>query len=328
MHNHTLENWIHPHDFAPDGSHGQKRTRWAITLTTVMMVVEIVAGVAFGSMALLADGWHMSTHVAAFAITLFAYRYARKHANTGKFTFGPGKVTVLGGFASAIALAGVAIVMAVESVIRIVTPEKIYYNQAILVAVVGLIINAICAVLLHHSPHHHGDAHHDHDHDHDHHDHNLKAAYMHVIADALTSVLAIAGLLTAKYFNWVLMDPLMGIVGAAVITKWAYGLLRQTSPILLDEEVDPTIKEKARQIIERDADNRVADLHIWKVGPNHYGVIVSIVTHYPNEPAHYKNLLTAAGDFSHILVEVNPCNSPPCQPLTPTATQRSTRPPP
>ena len=304
MHTHTLENWIHAHDFAPDGTYGERRTRWAISLTTIMMVVEIVGGIAFGSMALLADGWHMFTHVAAFGITLFAYRYARKHAHTEKFTFGPGKVTVLGGFASAIALALVALVMAVESVIRIVEPKTIHYNQAITVAIAGLVINAICAVLLYNSPHHHDEKHH-------HHDHNLKAAYMHVIADALTSVLAIGGLLTAKYFNWILMDPIMGIVGALIITKWAWGLLRQTSPILLDEEVHRSIKEKAKIIIEDDADNRVADLHIWKVGPDHFGVIISIVTHYPKDPSHYKKLLTAAGDFSHILVEVNKCQTSP-----------------
>lgn len=236
MHKYDLNKWQHEHDFAVINELGEQRTKLVLALTAVTMTVEIAAGLLFGSMALLADGWHMGTHVAAFFITIFAYRYARKHAHDPDFTFGTGKVSILGGFASSIALAVVAMVMAIESIQRLYSPEEIYFNQAIIVAAIGLVVNIASALLLDikhdhgHSHHGHHDEHSGHNH---HHDHNLRAAYFHVLADALTSLLAIVALLSGKYFGWGWLDPTMGIVGAMVITYWAYGLIKETGPVLL-----------------------------------------------------------------------------------------------
>lgn len=220
MHIESLDQWKHDHDFNIDTSQGEKRTRLVVLLTACMMVIEITAGYLFGSMALLADGWHMGTHVAALAISLFAYRYARQHADNPAYSFGTGKVSALGGFSSAVALALVAVLMGLESLHRLLFPQTIQFNQAILVAVIGLLVNLLSAWLLHggaaHSHHHH---HHDAARDDHHHDHNLRAAYLHVIADALTSVLAIIALFTGKYFDWLWMDACMGLVGAALITR-------------------------------------------------------------------------------------------------------------
>ncbi len=305
MHIHTLQNWQHNHDFAVIHEHGERRTIQVLALTSITMVIEIVAGLAYGSMALLADGWHMSTHVAAFLITIFAYRYARKHANSPSFTFGTGKVSVLGGFASAIALAVVALVMCIESIQRFFVPQPIHFNEAIAVAVIGLLVNVACAFLL--------QGHHDHDHEHDHHqDHNLKAAYMHVLADALTSLLAITALLSGKYFGWNWLDPCIGIVGALVITRWSYSLLRETSPILLDNSIDENNVDDIVACIENDADNKVSDIHVWRVGPAHYAAIISIVTHTPQGVEHYKNLLRDFKELSHITVEINECDGETC----------------
>jgi cation diffusion facilitator family transporter len=310
MHIHTLEHWQHEHDFSVLHEHGERRTLQVLLLTSTMMIVEVVAGVIYGSMALLADGWHMGTHAAAFMITIFAYRYARTHAASPAFAFGTGKVSVLGGFASAVALAVVALVMLAESAQRLFNPHVIQFNEAIGVAVLGLTINIISALLL--QDHHVQEGHtHHHDHD-DHHDHNLKAAYLHVLADALTSVLAIIALLSGKYFGWNWLDPVMGMVGAAVITRWSYGLLRETGPVLLDESIDEQYKSLIRQKIEDDADNRVTDLHVWKVGPAHYAVILSLVTQYPKQPEHYKALLADLDRLSHITVEANQCAGGPC----------------
>jgi len=236
MHVQTLENWQHGHNFAIIHEKGEQRTRQVLILTAITMAIEIIAGVVFGSMALLADGWHLGTHVAAFMITIFAYQYARKHANNPEFTFGTGKVSVLGGFASAIALAVVALAMSVESIQRILNPQEIHFNEAIGVATLGLLINAISAFLLHSRSHKHvsNEPHH-------HVDHNLKAAYLHVMADALTSFLAIIALFSGKLYglNW--MDPIMGIVGGVLIARWSLGLLKDTSSILLDRNTDPEI---------------------------------------------------------------------------------------
>ena len=217
----------HNHDFTPHNHQGERRTWYVLMLTLSAMFAEIIAATLFGSMALLADGWHMGTHAAAFCITLFAYRYAKKHAQSGKYSFGAGKVSVLGGFTSAIALGIVAIAMFVESIHRLFNPETIQFNEAIMVAILGLTVNVASIFLLHDDHHHHHHEHDHHDHHH-HHDHNLKAAYMHVLADTLTSVLAIVALFVGKYLGWHWLDAAMGIVGGLVIGKWTWGLLQQT----------------------------------------------------------------------------------------------------
>jgi len=312
MHIHKLEQWQHGHNYFVHREQNEKNTQKVMGLTAVTMVVEIVAGVAFGSMALLADGWHMGTHVAAFLITLFAYSYSRKNANNPDFTFGPGKINVLGGFASAVALAVVALIMAVESVGRFFSPVEIHYGQSILVAVVGLAVNVVSAFLLHGShghDHHHG---HSHGNENHHEDHNLKAAYFHVLADALTSVLAIVALLFGSLFGWWALDPAMGIVGAIVITRWAWGLLKESSAILLDAGVKKEVREEIKDVIEADADNRVTDIHVWKVGPHHLAVLLTLVTHYPRSSGEYKKLLAGFDQLKHITIEVIKCEDEPC----------------
>jgi cation diffusion facilitator family transporter len=311
MHIHTLDQWQHSHHFPSDYEQSEKSTANVMIITATMMVVEIVAGTAFGSMALLADGWHMATHVAAFGIALFAYRYARSNAGNPRFTFGIGKVGVLGGFASAVALAVVALVMALESVMRMFEPQAIHFNQAIGVAVVGLLVNLVSALML---KEHHNESSHEHEHEQasHHHDHNLRAAYLHVVADALTSIFAIVALVAGKYFGWVWLDPVMGLVGAIVISRWSYGLVRDTSQILLDGEVDEQTHVAIKRAIERDADNRIADLHVWHMGPRHYSASVSVVTHEPKAPDHYKHLLCDIPQLDHILIEVNQCHGEAC----------------
>jgi cation diffusion facilitator family transporter len=314
MHIHTLDRWRHQHDFGLIHEKGEQRTKLVLVITAVTMVVEIIAGSLFGSMALLADGWHMGTHSAAFAITIFAYQYSRKHAANRAFTFGTGKVSVLGGFASAIALAVVALFIGFESVHRFFEPPRIQFNQAIIVAVVGLAVNLICAVLLQ-GRHDHGHNHHHDGHGHEHalhHDLNLRGAYLHVLADALTSVLAIAALTLGKFFGWYWLDPFMGIIGGLVITRWSYGLLQETSGILLDKNIDKDVIASIQNKIEDEADNRVADIHVWQLGPKDYGAILSLVTHFPKDPAHYKKLLVDFDQLAHITVEVNQGQGNPC----------------
>ncbi len=304
MPSNSIDELQHSHDFISHHAHGEKRTLYVLFLTAITMVIEIIAGTHYGSMALLADGWHMATHVAAFMITLFAYRYARINMHNPAFAFGTGKVSVLGGFASAISLGVVAIMMIAESLQRLFTPHLISFNEAIMVAVLGLIVNVISAFLL---MDHHVHAHTHDKHEHHHHDHNLRAAYLHVLADAFTSLLAIIALLCGKYFNWTWMDPIMGIVGAIIISRWAYGLIRQTSPILLDESINLDHRQAICTSIEEDSDNRITDCHIWKVGPNHYAIILAIVTSEPKEPEYYRQLLSEYSQLSHITIEVNPC---------------------
>jgi cation diffusion facilitator family transporter len=314
MHTRTLEKWKHDHDFTLIQEKGEKRAVQVLLLTAATMIAEIVAGNLFGSMALLADGWHMATHVAAFAISIAAYRYARRHAGSPGFSFGTGKVSVLGGFASAVALAVVALMMVLESVERFFSPQAIRFNEAIAVAILGLVINLICALILQDNHgHDERDAGARHD---DHHDHNLRAAYMHVVADALTSVLAIVALFSGKYLGLAFMDPAMGIVGAAVITRWSLGLARDTGSILLDQSIDEDRKSRIKETLERDSDNRVADMHIWKVGPADYAVIVSLVTDCRKQPEHYKGLLAPFSELSHITIEVNQCEERPCADAT------------
>ena len=314
MHMYALQQWQHEHDFAVVHKQGEKRTVIVLLLTAVTMVVEIAAGLAFGSMALLADGWHMGTHVAAFAITIFAYRYARRHAHSADFSFGTGKVSVLGAFASAVALAVVALLMALESVHRLFVPQTIRFNEAIGVAVLGLLINLLSVLIL--QPHHDHDNPGGHDDHHDHHrDHNLRAAYVHVLADAFTSVLAIVALSFGRFFGWHWLDPVMGIIGAAVIMKWAHGLLKDTSSILLDGSIAGDTRQRIVQALESDRDNRVSDIHIWKVGPEDYAGMISIVTHYPQPTEHYKQLIAGTANIVHVTIEVIHCRTEPCIPM-------------
>lgn len=310
MHKQALIDLKHDHDFAVFNKKGERRTKLVLVLTFLTMVLEITAGFLSGSMALLADGWHMSTHVAAFMITLFAYRYSRVHAKDEIYAFSTGKVGVLGGFTSSIILGLVALTMLVESGVRIINPHVIFYDEAIVVAGFGLFINFVSALLLNDHHHHkHVDGH---DHQH-HHDHNLKAAYMHVLADALTSVLAIIALVLAKYYGWQWLDPVMGIVGAIIIARWSYSIMQETSPVLLDESIDLKYKSAIKEQLENDADNRIADLHVWRVGPNHFAAIISLVSHNPKTPEYYKALLKNFRKLTHITVEVNQCNDEPCE---------------
>lgn len=312
--------WRHDHRFgteAPSG--GERRTRWVVGITLVMMAGEIAAGSLYGSMALLADGWHMGTHAAALGVTLFAYVYARRHAGDARYTFGTGKVGALGGFASAVGLAVVALLVLGESALRLASPVAIRFDEAIAVAVLGLAVNLACAWLLRdhehgHAEHRHEDAaphghHHDH---HDHHrDHNLRAAYLHVLADALTSVLAIAALLAGRGLGWTFMDPVMGVVGGLVIARWSLSLLRETSRVLLDGEVSEARRLAMVRAVERAGADRVADLHVWRVGPRHLAAIVSVVSPSPRDPAHYRALLAEFDDLAHVTVEVHPAPAPP-----------------
>ena len=311
MHIHNLEKWQHKHDFSFMQEKGERRTAQVLVITVLTMIVEILAGSLFGSMALLADGWHMGTHSAAFAITIFAYRYSKRNERNRDFTFGTGKVSVLGGFASAIALAVIAAFIGFESVHRFFEAQHIRFNEAIIVAILGLLVNLLCAALLH-IGHSHSHAHGDNDHHH--YDHNLKGAYLHVLADALTSVLAIVALSFGKFLGWHWLDPIMGIVGALIITRWSYGLLVDTSGILLDKNIDTDRAHVIQSKIESEADNRVSDIHVWKVGPKDYAAIVSLVTHYPKPPSHYKSLLNDFNTLTHITIEVNEGEGDPCLP--------------
>ena len=322
MHTETLNRLQHDHNFTIINRKGERRTRLVLVLTLMTMALEIATGMMFGSMALLADGWHMGTHVAAFMITLYAYRYSRRHAHDQTFAFSSGKVGVLGGFASSVALGVVALMMLIESGERIFTPRTIQFDHALLVAGFGLFINFVCALLLKDSHHHTHSHDHDHHHEHEHHhDHNLRAAYFHVLADALTSVLAILALYSGKYYGWNWLDPVMGIVGALIITRWSFSLMRETSPVLLDESIALKHKTAIRETIENDADNRIADLHVWRVGPDHFAVILSVVSHHPKPADYYKALLVQSKTLkqrmkglklAHVTVEVHQCQSERC----------------
>lgn len=292
---------LNDHDFLHGQAHGERRVRMVLGLTVITMVVEIVAGLLCNSMALTADGWHMGTHAAAFGITIFAYRYARRHANNPRFSFGTGKVSVLGGFASAVALSVVALLMAAESLHRLVVPQHILFNDAIIVAVVGLVVNLVSALLLK-EEHHHDHHHHEHDH---HHDHNLKAAYFHVLADALTSVTAIIALSLGRIFGWVVLDPIMGIVGSLIISRWAVGLLKDTSGILLDGSVAKETRSAIRSAVEDHSDCRITDLHVWAVAPGHLAAILAVKAPNPCPPDEIKSLLADIPNLLHVNVEIH-----------------------
>lgn len=309
MHSHEIDDRRHDHAFL-GLNHGrnERRAQLVIALTFVMMVAEIAAGIAFGSMALLADGMHMATHAGALALSAAAYAYARRHLHNPRYSFGTGKVGDLAGFTSAIVLAIFAVLIGWESVERLVKPVAIDFADATLVAVLGLGVNLASAWLLH-DDHHHAHQHGADDHHHGaghHHDHNLRAAYFHVLADALTSVLAIVGLLAGRYFGWVWMDPAVGILGAVVIARWSWGLMRDAGAVLLDTVPDERVPEAIRDALE-EGDVRVTDLHVWRVGPSHNAAVISLVTHHPKAPAHYKERLAGIGGLCHVTVEVERC---------------------
>jgi cation diffusion facilitator family transporter len=287
-----------------------------------MMVAEIAGGIVFGSIALVADGLHMSTHAAALLLAALAYSYARRHADDARFTFGTGKLGDLAGFTSAVVLAMVALLIGYEAVMRLIAPIAVQFDEAIAIAVLGLGVNVVSVFLLGgdahdhgHGHHHRGDDHHAHDHAHDHdhihhdarthRDHNLRGAFLHVMADAAVSLLVIGGLLLGRFLGWVWMDPLAGLVGAIVIASWSYGLVRDTGAVLLDMTPDPNMAENIRMAIERDGD-RLCDLHLWRLGPGHIGVIVSIATAAPRAPAFYRERLAGFHSLSHVTVEVHP----------------------
>jgi cation diffusion facilitator family transporter len=302
MHTRSLDRWQHDHIFGQDQQRvGERRTLIVIAVTATMMVVEITTGILFGSMALLADGLHMGSHAGALLIALIAYVYARRHARDARFSFGTGKVNALAGFTGAVLLAVFALLMAWESFDRLLDPVPIAFNSAILVAVVGLVVNGGCALIL--------DAGHSHDHDH-HHDHNLRSAYLHVIADALTSVLAIAALLTGKYLGWNWMDPVMGMVGAILVARWSIGLLRISAGVLLDHQAPAEVRDGITRALETEDGDRVADLHVWSIGPGIWAAELVVVTDAPQAAEHYKALLPDELHLVHVSVEVHRCPGP------------------
>jgi cation diffusion facilitator family transporter len=326
MHTHSIEPWQHAHVFlgAKHARH-ERRTWFVVALTAVMMVAEVVGGTIYGSMAVVADGWHMSTHAGALAIAALAYRFARHHARDPRFTFGTGKVGELAAFSSAVILALIAAAIGYEALMRLHAPVAIDFVQATWLAAIGLGVNLVSAWLLfdhdhHHGHQEHGHAHHDdheddheheHDHEHDHHAHpggdsNIRAAYVHVLADAMTSVLAIVGLLAGRFYGWVWMDPLMALVGVCVILSWSVGLIRSSGTVLLDMVPDRRLAGTVRKRLEVDGD-RVCDLHLWRLGPGHAGLIASVVSDRPQAPAAYKRRLDGIPGLSHVTVEVHAC---------------------
>jgi cation diffusion facilitator family transporter len=306
MHSHSLDQWTHDHVFlGPRHARNERRTWFVVALTAIMMAGEIVAGSFFGSMALLADGWHMATHACALGIAVAAYLFARQHASNSRFAFGTGKFGDLAAFSSAIILGLIAVQIFYESALRLVHPVAIAYGEAISVAALGLGVNLVSAWLLRdsHDHDHHG---HSHDGDHHHHDNNLRAAYIHVLADAATSVLAIAALVIAMYSQWVWTDPAVGIIGSLVIASWAFGLIRDAGAVLLDVSVDKNLEAVIRDRLETKGD-RVTDLHLWQVGPGHRAAVISLVSDNPLPPATYKRRLRGLKGLSHVTVEVEAC---------------------
>ena len=297
MYRESVERWQHAHVFGQDEKkQGESRTLFVIVLTSAMMVLEIVAGLHFGSMALLADGLHMASHAAALGISAFAYVYARRHAHDERFSFGTGKVNALGGFTGAILLSFFTLFMVWESVERVLNPVSIAFNQAILVAVLGLLVNGISVWIL---------GLHSHDHGHSH-DHNLRSAYLHVLADALTSFTAIFALLAAKYFGLLWMDPLMGIVGALMVARWSLGLLKSTGDVLLDRQGPEEMRTQVRDQIEGDeSDVRVVDLHLWSIGPDIYAAIISVVADRPLTADQCRSRLDMGDTLVHVTIETH-----------------------
>ena len=299
----------HSHQFDEGNPLAQKKILIATILTGVMMVFEIFGGWFFNSMALLADGWHMSSHMLALGLAYFAYKMARKYARDQRFCFGTWKIEILAGYSSAILLMVVAVFMGVQSIERLFNPVNIHYNEAISIAIVGLIVNFICAWLLRENGHHHHDHHHSHDdHDHDHdHDLNQKAAFLHVVADAVTSVLAIIALFAGKYFGWDFLDAVLGIVGAVLVAQWSWGLIRETGKTLLDAEMEhPVVKEIQEVVEELDNQITITDLHVWKVGRSKFSCILSLNTVNDSLTAEVvRKALSIHEEIVHISVEIN-----------------------
>ncbi|MBK5939914.1 CDF family Co(II)/Ni(II) efflux transporter DmeF [Halochromatium roseum] len=324
MQPHSIDAWTHTHDYRTDAElQAERRTRWVVYLTLATMVVELIAGWLTGSMALLADGWHMGSHAAALGMSVIAYRFSRRWAGDDRFTFGTGKVPTLAGYTSSLLLGLGALWLFWESLTRFLQPITIQYSEAITVAILGLVVNVASAWILGG-----GSAHHHHGHDHDHHgqehadahqghreykDHNLRAAYLHVIADALTSVLAIGALSAGMLLGWAFLDPLMGIVGALLIGRWAYGLAKDSAQTLLDAEDHRTIASQIRAALETIDDVQIADLHLWRVGAASRACILSIVTHDPQSVEHYKRLLADIPGIDHLTLEVNQCQDAHCR---------------
>ena len=310
----------HSHVFDQGNPLAERNTRWAVGLTALMMVAEIIGGWLFNSMALLADGWHMSSHALALGLSVLAYSAARRFAHDARFSFGTWKIEVLGGYTSAVFLVGVAGLMLYQSVERLISPTPISYDQAIAIAAVGLMVNLACAWLLkdghHHGhDHHHGQGHH-HEQEHNHgghehhgqhhcHDLNLRSAYLHVVADAATSVFAIFALMGGKFWgaNW--LDPVMGIIGAALVAIWAYGLLRDTGRVLLDAEMDVPVVAEIREVIEASPIRaEITDLHVWRVGKGKFACILSLSVSDAAKPEFFRKQLSVHEELVHITVEV------------------------
>lgn len=307
MHDHGLELWEHHHIFNAAKKDAERKTLLVVSLTIVMMAAEISAGWIFKSLALFADGWHMGTHAFALSISFLSFLFARRFAGDRRFTFGTWKIEVLGAYTSAIVLGLVGFSMIWLSIERILHPLSIRYNEALLVAGIGLIINLVSAFILDSHDHdehpaHKEDAGHTH-----HHDINLHSAYLHVVADALTSVLAIVALLGAKYMNWVFLDPVMGIVGAALILKWTFSLLRDSGSVLLDREVNSNLAGRIRTVMESDHDTKVSDLHLWRVSQHKYACIVAVVSSQPKRVEDYKERLQKYEELHHVTIELNLC---------------------
>lgn len=319
MHSDDMSSWTHDHVFGQNQPRpGERRTLIIVFLTATFMVVEIAAGLYYGSMALLADGLHMGSHTVALGISVAAYVYARRHAADRRFSFGTGKVNSLAAFASAILLVGFAALMAVESIERLFRPVTISFDQAILVAVLGLLVNGASAWLLASTPHHHHHHHHGHDHHHGHHDGevpeselqkdlNLRAAYLHVLADALTSLLAIVALLAGKFMgaNW--LDPIMGIVGAILVSHWSWRLLRISATVLLDWQAGDPVIDRLCEALLVDGNDRIADLHVRVIGQGQYAAEISIVTDHERTPDHYKALIPDDLGIVHATIEIHRC---------------------
>lgn len=302
----TSDRWQHSHQFHTSNLGAERKTRLAVWLTAVMMVVEIAGGWFFNSMALLADGWHMSSHALALGLSLLAYAAARRYAGDRRFAFGTWKIEILGGYSSALLLLGVAALMAFQSVERLLTPGAIRYDEAIFIAAIGLAVNLICAWLLRDDHTHHHDHAHEHDHGHHHHDLNLRSAYLHVIADAATSVLAIVALVAGKLWGASWLDPVMGLVGALLVALWAKGLLRDTGRVLLDAEMDAPVVEEIREVVAQlPVAAAITDLHVWRVGKDQYACIVSLATAGALSADSVRQALGVHEELAHITVEVN-----------------------
>ena len=314
MHTEHLSRWQHDHVFGEHKPAAERGTRWVLAITLVVMVLEIAAGWGFNSMALLADGWHMSSHALAIGLSVLAYATARRYAHDPRFAFGTWKVEILAGFASAVMLLGVAGLMVWGSLARLLAPETIQYREALVVAVFGLLVNLACGLILGQAHHHHH-AHHDdhgHGHGHGHHAHedlNLKSAYVHVMADAATSVLAILALLGAWRWGWQWLDPAMGLVGAVLVAWWARGLIVQTGKILLDREMDHPVVDEIREVVEADAQHtRITDLHVWRVGQSVYACALTVVTHDQTlSAAVVRERLAVHEEIVHATIEIHLC---------------------